>query len=67
MRLPSERIAARRSRTARVATAPRSALVTTSASGTSMIPAFRNCSTSPEPGWTITATVSAASAISVSD
>ncbi len=46
---------------------PRSAFVTTSTSGTSMIPAFRNCSASPEPGWTITATVSAASATSVSD
>ena len=49
------------------ATAPRSALVTTSTSGISMIPAFRNCSASPEPGWTTTATVSAASATSVSD
>ena len=65
--LPSERRAARRSRTARVATTPRSAFVTTSVSGTSMIPAFRNCSASPDPGWTITATVSAASATSVSD
>ena len=46
---------------------PRSALVTTSTSGTSMIPAFRNCSTSPEPGCTTTATVSATSATSVSD
>ena len=46
---------------------PRSALVTTSTSGTSMIPALRNCSTSPEPGWTTTATVSATSATSVSD
>ena len=33
-----------------MATRPRSALVTTSTSGTSMIPAFRNCRTSPEPG-----------------
>ena len=41
--------------------------MTTSTSGTSMIPAFRNWSASPEPGWTITATVSAASATSVSD
>ena len=32
-----------------------------------MIPAFRNWSTSPEPGWTTTATVSATSATSVSD
>ena len=32
--------------------------MTTSTSGTSMIPAFRNCSASPEPGWTTTATVS---------
>ncbi len=32
-----------------------------------MIPAFRNCSTSPEPGCTTTATVSATSATSVSD
>ena len=32
------------------ATAPRSALVTTSTSGTSMIPAFRNWRTSPAPG-----------------
>ena len=41
--------------------------MTTSTSGTSMIPALRNCSTSPAPGWTTTATVSAASATSVSD
>ncbi len=46
---------------------PRSAFVTTSTSGTSMIPAFRNWSTSPDPGWTTTATVSATSATSVSD
>ncbi len=32
-----------------------------------MIPAFRNCRTSPEPGWTTTTTVSATSATSVSD
>ena len=64
---PSERSAACRSRRARWATWPRSALVTTSTSGTSMIPAFRNCSTSPDPGCTTTATVSAASATSVSD
>ena len=51
----------------RVATAPRSALVTTSTSGTSMIPALRNWRTSPEPGWTTTTTVSATSATSVSD
>ena len=50
-----------------VATRPRSAFVTTSTSGTSMIPAFRNWSTSPEAGWTTTATVSATSATSVSD
>ena len=31
-----------------------------------MIPALRNCRTSPEPGWTMTATVSATSATSVS-
>ena len=40
------------------AASPRSALVTTSTSGTSMIPAFRNWSVSPEPGCTTTATVS---------
>ena len=51
---PSERSAACRSARARVATRPRSALVTTSRSGTSMIPDFRNWSTSPEPGWTTT-------------
>ena len=59
--------AACRSRRERWATWPRSAFVTTSTSGTSMIPAFRNWSTSPDPGWTTTATVSAASATSVSD
>ena len=64
---PSAFRAARRSRTARSAIVPRSALVTTSTSGTSMIPALRNWSTSPEPGCTTTATVSAASATSVSD
>ena len=32
-----------------------------------MIPALRNCRASPEPGWTTTAVVSAASATSVSD
>ena len=59
--------APRAGRAARAAaTSPRSALVTTSTSGISMIPAFRNCSTSPEPGWTTTATVSATSATSVS-
>ena len=63
---PSERSAACRSRRARSATSPRSALVTTSTSGISMIPDFRNCRTSPEPGCTITATVSATSATSVS-
>jgi hypothetical protein len=63
---PSERSAACRSRRARRATSPRSALVTTSTSGISMIPALRNCRTSPEPGWTMTATVSATSATSVS-
>ena len=41
--------------------------MTTSTSGTSMIPALRNWSTSPEPGCTATTTVSAASATSVSD
>jgi hypothetical protein len=41
-------------------------LVTTSTSGISMIPDFRNCSTSPLPGCTTTTTVSATSAISVS-
>ena len=48
----AERRAARlvRSATARVATVPRSALVTTSTSGTSMIPALRNWSTSPDAG-----------------
>ena len=40
----------------RSATRPRSALVTTSTSGISMIPALRNCRTSPEPGWTTTTT-----------
>ena len=49
-RSPSERSAACRSRRARRATSPRSALVTTSTSGISMIPALRNCRTSPEPG-----------------
>ncbi len=65
-RLPSERSAALRSRLARSAIWPRSALVTTSTSGISMIPDFRNCSTSPPPGCTTTATVSATSATSVS-
>ena len=65
--LPSERSAARRSACARCAVRPRSALVTTSTSGISMIPDSRNCRTSPDPGWTTTATVSATSAISVSD
>ena len=32
-----------------------------------MIPALRNCSTSPAPGWTTTATLSATSPTSVSD
>ena len=54
-------------RRARLATSPRSALVTTSTSGTSMIPALRNCSTSPEAGCTTTATVSQTSSTSVSD
>ena len=49
------------------AASPRSAFVTTSRSGTSMIPAFRNCSTSPDAGWTTTATVSHTSSTSVSD
>ena len=53
-------------RRARSAMSPRSALVTTSTSGISMIPDFRNWSTSPEPGCTTTATVSATSATSVS-
>src|SRR4051794_35459356 len=44
-----------------------SALVTTSTSGTSMIPAFRKWSVSPDPGCTTTATVSHSSATSVSD
>ena len=47
---PSVPSAARRSSSARRAGAPRSALVTTSTSGTSMIPAFRNCSASPRAG-----------------
>ena len=63
---PSERSAADRSRRAPIASRPRSALVTTSTSGTSMIPDFRNCSASPAPGCTTTTTVSAASATSVS-
>ncbi len=49
-RAPSAPSAARRSCSARRAAAPRSALVTTSTSGTSMIPAFRNCSASPRAG-----------------
>ena len=49
-RAPSERRAVARSRRARIATSPRSALVTTSTSGTSMIPALRNWSVSPEAG-----------------
>lgn len=40
--------------------------MTTSTSGTSMIPAFKNWSASPEPGWTTTATVSTTSATSTS-
>ena len=56
-----------RSRRARTATSPRSAFVTTSTSGTSMIPALRNCSVSPDAGWTTTATVSQTSSTSVSD
>ena len=56
-----------RSARARRAASPRSALVTTSTSGTSMIPAFRNWSTSPEAGCTTTATVSQTSSTSVSD
>ena len=48
-REPSEP-APRRSRRARSATSPRSAFVTTSTSGTSMIPAFRNWSMSPDAG-----------------
>ena len=63
---PSERSAALRSRMVRVAIWPRSALVTTSTSGISVMPDFRNCSTSPLPGCTTTTTVSATSAISVS-
>ena len=63
---PSERSAACRSRRVRIAISPRSAFVTTSTSGISMIPDFRNCSTSPQPGCTTTATVSATSATSVS-
>ena len=65
--LPRARSAVSRSRTARPAGAPTSAFVTTSRSGTSMIPALRNWRTSPAPGWTTTATLSAASATSVSD
>ena len=49
-RSPSERSAACRSRRARRAIWPRSAFVTTSTSGISMIPALRNCSASPRPG-----------------
>ena len=64
---PIERRAALRSRWACRAGAPRSAFVTTRTSGISMIPDFRNWSTSPAAGWTTTATVSAASATSISD
>ena len=64
---PSAASAWCRSACARLAASPRSALVTTSTSGTSMIPAFRNWSTSPEAGWTTTATVSQTSSTSVSD
>src|SRR5947209_8365213 len=42
--------AALRSRSALAATLPRSDFVTTRTSGISMIPAFRNCSTSAEQG-----------------
>src|SRR6185503_2740437 len=44
---------------ARSAAAPRSALVTTIRCGISTMPAFMNCSESPEPGWTQNTTVSA--------
>ena len=64
---PSASSAAWRSDIARVAAAPRSVLVRTSTSGTSMMPALRNWSTSPDAGCSTTATVSAASATSVSD
>ncbi len=64
---PSAASAWSRSARARRAASPRSALVTTSTSGTSMIPAFRNWSTSPEAGCTTTATVSQTSSTSVSD
>src|SRR4051794_27582738 len=64
---PTARSAAARSRRARIAASAMSAFVTTRTSGTSMIPAFRNCSVSPDPGWTTTATVSHNSATSVSD
>src|SRR4051812_39360220 len=66
-REPTARRAAARSRRARIAASPMSAFVTTRTSGTSMIPAFRNCSVSPDPGWTTTATLSQSSATSVSD
>src|SRR4051794_10037711 len=66
-REPTARSAAARSRRARIAAAPMSAFVTTRTSGTSLIPAFRNCSVSPEPGCTTTATLSQSSATSVSD
>ena len=52
---------------ARSAAAPRSALVTTIRCGISTMPAFMNCSESPEPGWTQNTTVSATPATSVSD
>jgi hypothetical protein len=64
---PTERSAARTSRSVCIAGRPMSALVTTTTSGISMIPAFRNWSTSPAPGCATTATVSATSAISTSD
>ena len=47
---PSAASAWSRSARARLAASPRSALVTTSTSGTSMIPALRNWSTSPDAG-----------------
>ena len=66
-REPTARSACPRSRRARSAASPRSAFVTTSTSGTSMIPAFRNWSTSPDAGCTTTAIVSQTSSTSVSD
>ena len=52
---------------ARRASAPMSALVTSTRSGSSITPAFMNCRLSPEPGWMHRASVSATCATSASD